>query len=91
MKCPKCNANMIWGHFSNEQSGPDQLQFQEPGNEWVAVEQDTGFYCEECDLFVICESNIDDTETSCLACGAVMEPGVKVCPQCGWTYETPSG
>ena len=27
-------------------------------------------------------------EAPCLGCGAVMAPGVTVCPQCGWTYGT---
>ena len=28
------------------------------------------------------------TEAACLACGAMMAPGVTACSQCGWTYET---
>ena len=32
----------------------------------------------------------EDTEAPCLSCGAVIPAGVTACPQCGWTYKSPS-
>jgi hypothetical protein len=87
---------MLWGRFSIEQSipylrkGGVQLFFRAPGSERVAIEQPAGFRCEVCETVLMCKSTVNDTEAPCMACGAVMAPGVTVCPQCGWTYETPS-
>jgi hypothetical protein len=95
MNCPTCNRNMLWGRFSIEQSiphlgGEGSLFFRAPGGERVAIEQATGFRCEACGTVLMCKSTVNDTEAPCLGCGAVMAPGVTVCPQCGWTYEAPS-
>jgi hypothetical protein len=96
MKCPTCKAEMLWGRFSIETTipylenkGDVHLFFRAPGRERVAIEQRTGFRCQECETFVMCKSTANDTEAQCLACGAVMAAGVAVCPQCGWTYEAP--
>jgi predicted RNA-binding Zn-ribbon protein involved in translation (DUF1610 family) len=87
MNCPTCNANMPWGRLRIVSHGAASLYFEPPGADLVLVEQETGFRCETCGTVVICQSTANDTEAPCLACGAVMAPGVTVCPQCGWTYE----
>jgi hypothetical protein len=87
---------MLWGRIVIEDPGiprvgaTGRLFFRAPGAERLAIEQPAGFRCEACGTVVMCKSKVTDTEAPCLACGAVMAPGVTVCPKCGWTYETDS-
>jgi hypothetical protein len=87
---------MLWGRIVIERGAIPGLEniaglvFRAPGAERVAIEQPAGFRCEACGTVVICKSKVTDTEAPCLACGVVMAPGVTVCPNCGWTYETDS-
>ena len=66
-----------------------QLRFREPGRKPLAImspfDTPEAFRCTACGTVIIC--GLHGTDSECLACGAMMAPGVTVCPKCGWTYE----
>jgi ribosomal protein L32 len=66
-----------------------ELFFRRLGEKRVSVMapfgNPSGFRCASCGTVII--SGRNGTTSECLKCGTLMEPGITVCPKCGWTYE----
>jgi len=67
------------------------LVFQGPNQEAIAIMNQgarlPAATCESCGHYLIMIPNLEDTESQCMECKAVMPAGVTSCLKCGWTYK----
>ena len=71
--------------------GSSTLVFQEPNEEVIAIMNQgarlPAATCKSCGHYLIIIPDVEDTESQCMACKAVMPAGVTACLKCGWTYK----